>query len=82
VDIIIRADGKNHCQILRFGDYATLLKKWTFKGDAMPLERKKDLRVEKTQHAIKETFKQMVLEMDAEGETAHVKPAFWLNGDA
>lgn len=31
----------------------------------MPLERKKDLRVEKTQHAIKETFKQMVLEMDA-----------------
>ncbi len=24
----------------------------------------------------------MVLEMDAENETAHVKPAFWLNGDA
>ncbi|MGN1369935.1 MAG: pur operon repressor [Aristaeellaceae bacterium] len=24
----------------------------------------------------------MVLDMDAENETAHVKPAFWLNGDA
>ena len=24
----------------------------------------------------------MVLEMDTENETAHVKPAFWLNGDA
>ena len=24
----------------------------------------------------------MVLDMDTETETAHVKPAFWLNGDA
>ena len=24
----------------------------------------------------------MVLDMDAEHETAHIKPAFWLNGDA
>ena len=24
----------------------------------------------------------MVLDMDTEAETAHVKPAFWLNGDA
>ena len=31
----------------------------------MPLERKTDLRVLKTQTAIKDTFKQMVIEMDA-----------------
>ena len=31
----------------------------------MPLERKTDLRIQKTKNAIKETFKQMVCEMDA-----------------
>ena len=31
----------------------------------MPLERKTDLRVLKTQKIIKDTFKQMICEMDA-----------------
>ena len=31
----------------------------------MPLERKTDHRIQKTKNAIKETFKQMVCEMDA-----------------
>ena len=36
----------------------------------MPIERKTDLRIQKTKNAIKETFKEMICEMETKQEIA------------
>ena len=63
-------DRRNNLHFFDGDDYATHSEKWTlilFSGEEnqMPLERKIDLRVLKTQKIIKDTFKQMICEMDA-----------------
>ena len=58
-------DKKFYLHIPIRGDYATHFEMWIFEGVPMPIERKTDLRVLKTKNAIKETFEEMVCEMDA-----------------
>jgi len=52
-------------------DYASLFENWILRKEStiVELERRTDLRVQKTQEAIKSTFREMVCEMDAQDIT-------------